>query len=192
MTRKKTKTRREAIPQGIRFDVFRRDNFTCVYCGAKSPDVTLECDHKIAVANGGTDDMENLVTACWDCNRGKGTKSVRHNTKRSAANDNGLVGLFGHSRDENGEINWQFQVAGTVGDIACTIRLFSWMDGRETDVKVVPITELVDDKKYTLYGTKDEWLWRWAKESAERSGRDDRWARGTFYLSTGRQYGEAA
>ena len=28
-------------------------------------------DHKVAVADGGTDDLSNLITACWACNRGK-------------------------------------------------------------------------------------------------------------------------
>lgn len=54
-----------------RFEIFKRDKFTCQYCGRKSPAVVLECDHIQAVANGGTDEIENLVTACFDCNRGK-------------------------------------------------------------------------------------------------------------------------
>lgn len=185
------KKKRTPIPQGIRFDVFKRDDFTCVYCGAKSPDVTLHCDHKVAVANGGSDDVSNLVTSCSDCNYGKGTKRVKNNVRRPASNDNGLVGLYGHSRDDDGKINWQFQITGSVGSEKCTIQLFSWSDGRPTDVKVVPVDELSSDG-YSLYGTRDEWIWRWAKESAEESGRDERWADGTFYMSTGRHYGEAA
>ena len=34
----------------------------------------LEIDHVHPVAEGGTNDMDNLVTACWDCNRGKGAR----------------------------------------------------------------------------------------------------------------------
>lgn len=56
----------------IRFEVFKRDGFTCQYCGRKPPDVVLEADHIVPRIAGGTDDLENLVTACWDCNRGKG------------------------------------------------------------------------------------------------------------------------
>jgi len=62
-----------SIRPSVRFDVFKRDSFTCAYCGRRSPDVTLEVDHIIPVAEGGSDDPENLITACWDCNRGKGT-----------------------------------------------------------------------------------------------------------------------
>lgn len=58
----------------IRFEVFKRDGFTCQYCGRKTPDVVLEADHIIPVSEGGTDDIENLVTACFDCNRGKGAR----------------------------------------------------------------------------------------------------------------------
>lgn len=57
-----------------RFEVFKRDRFTCAYCGNHPPDVLLEVDHVIPRAAGGTDEMNNLVTACWDCNRGKSDK----------------------------------------------------------------------------------------------------------------------
>mgnify|MGYP000896284205 CR=1 FL=1 len=60
----------------VRFDVFKRDQFTCSYCGRKPPEVTLEVDHIIPKAEGGTDDSENLTTACWDCNRGKGATQL--------------------------------------------------------------------------------------------------------------------
>jgi hypothetical protein len=64
---------RIAISKKLRFDVFKRDGFQCVYCGAHpSETVLLEVDHVHPVAEGGSNDMDNLVTACWDCNRGKG------------------------------------------------------------------------------------------------------------------------
>lgn len=55
----------------MRFEIFKRDNFTCRYCGRKSPEVVLEVDHIVAVANGGQTDPINLATSCWECNRGK-------------------------------------------------------------------------------------------------------------------------
>lgn len=54
-----------------RFEVFKRDRFTCHYCGRTPPAVLLEVDHIIPRAAGGTDNRENLITACQDCNRGK-------------------------------------------------------------------------------------------------------------------------
>lgn len=63
---------RKPIPKKIRFEVFKRDRFTCQYCGRMAPDVILEIDHIKPVAEGGENDILNLVTACKDCNRGKG------------------------------------------------------------------------------------------------------------------------
>lgn len=58
-----------------RFEVFKRDKFTCQYCGRRPPDVVLECDHIHPEAKGGDDEYSNLITACFDCNRGKRDRS---------------------------------------------------------------------------------------------------------------------
>lgn len=63
---------RKAVSKRTRFEVFKRDSFKCVYCGNHPPAVLLHIDHVIAVAEGGTNDEENLVTACDGCNLGKG------------------------------------------------------------------------------------------------------------------------
>lgn len=68
--------KKRPIKQSVRFQVFKRDEFTCTYCGRKSPEVELEADHKIPRSKGGTDDPENLVTSCTDCNRGKGSQKL--------------------------------------------------------------------------------------------------------------------
>jgi hypothetical protein len=62
---------RMAISKKIRFEVFKRDGFKCAYCGKVPPQVTLEVDHIHPKARKGTDDINNLITACFDCNRGK-------------------------------------------------------------------------------------------------------------------------
>jgi hypothetical protein len=41
------------------------------YCGSHPPKVVLHVDHMLAVANGGGNDMDNLITACSGCNLGK-------------------------------------------------------------------------------------------------------------------------
>ncbi len=63
--------KRTAIPKAIRFEVFKRDAFTCQYCGAKSPDVALHVDHIKPVSKGGENEIINLITACQSCNSGK-------------------------------------------------------------------------------------------------------------------------
>lgn len=60
-----------AVTKRVRFEVLRRDNHTCQYCGAKAPDVVLHIDHVMPVALGGDDKPGNLLAACKDCNTGK-------------------------------------------------------------------------------------------------------------------------
>ena len=61
----------------LRFSVLLRDDFTCRYCGASGSETKLHIDHRISRYDGGTDDPDNLLTACIDCNLGKGKKSVK-------------------------------------------------------------------------------------------------------------------
>jgi len=67
---------RKTLSKKLRFEVFKRDDFTCQYCGVQPPKVVLEVDHIHPVAEGGTDDQENLITACDKCNRGKGKRML--------------------------------------------------------------------------------------------------------------------
>jgi hypothetical protein len=61
-----------AVSKRLRYEVFRRDNHACRYCGATAPDVKLTIDHVVPKALGGSDtDPANLVTACGPCNAGK-------------------------------------------------------------------------------------------------------------------------
>jgi HNH endonuclease len=75
----KQPSKRQAMSPRLRFNILKRDNFTCVYCGRKAKDdVTLHVDHIHPVSKGGTDTEDNLVTACEDCNLGKSdTEGVR-------------------------------------------------------------------------------------------------------------------
>lgn len=68
---------REHIKASKRFKVLNRDGFACQYCGRKSPEVKLEIDHIKPVSKGGDNSMENLVTSCFDCNRGKTDKIIK-------------------------------------------------------------------------------------------------------------------
>lgn len=53
----------------IRNKVYARDDYTCAYCGERGG--RLECDHVIPVSRGGSNELTNLVTACFSCNRSK-------------------------------------------------------------------------------------------------------------------------
>jgi hypothetical protein len=65
-----------AIGKSLRFEIFARDSFTCQYCGQHPPDVVLEVDHIHPRSKGGTDDTMNLISSCFDCNRGKRAKII--------------------------------------------------------------------------------------------------------------------
>lgn len=71
---------RKPLSKRTRFEVFKRDSFTCQYCGRKAPDVILECDHINPVAAGGANDLLNLVTSCRECNSGKSDKLLDDNS----------------------------------------------------------------------------------------------------------------
>lgn len=65
---------RKAINNSIKYDVMKRDNFKCNYCG-KSPatdsNVELQIDHILPITKGGDNHISNLKTICKDCNIGK-------------------------------------------------------------------------------------------------------------------------
>ncbi len=63
--------KRKGISKKTRFEVFKRDSFTCQYCGKAAPDVVLHVDHINPVSKGGDNEIINLVTACQGCNLGK-------------------------------------------------------------------------------------------------------------------------
>ena len=69
-------TKRNPLSRSRRFEVFKRDGFRCQYCGNAPPSVILEIDHIVAVSRGGVSDTDNLVTCCFDCNRGKAARSL--------------------------------------------------------------------------------------------------------------------
>lgn len=72
----RTPIRRKSTGKRLRFEVFKRDYFTCQYCGAQPPDAVLVVDHIVPVAAGGTSTIDNLITACEPCNQGKADKPL--------------------------------------------------------------------------------------------------------------------
>lgn len=64
-------TKRRALSKKTRFEIFKRDAFTCQYCGATPPQAILHVDHINPVSKGGGNEASNLITACLACNLGK-------------------------------------------------------------------------------------------------------------------------
>ena len=67
---------RKAISKKLRFNIFKRDSFTCQYCGAHPPQIVLHIDHIHPVVDGGDNDPGNLITSCEPCNLGKGARHL--------------------------------------------------------------------------------------------------------------------
>ena len=68
---------RKKLSSKLRFQVFKRDNYTCQICGRSAQDgVQLHCDHIKPVAKGGKTELDNLQTLCQECNLGKGVDEL--------------------------------------------------------------------------------------------------------------------
>ena len=64
-----------------RINIFTRDGFKCQYCRRKFKTEDLTFDHVVPIAKGGTKTWQNIVTACWACNKPPARHSPRHPLK---------------------------------------------------------------------------------------------------------------
>ena len=73
-----TKWLRHELPLSARNNdlLFKRDRWTCGYCGNQFPRQALTRDHVKPRSAGGEDTWMNCVTACFMCNNAKGSKPV--------------------------------------------------------------------------------------------------------------------
>jgi hypothetical protein len=69
-------TKRKKLSKKTRFEVFKRDQFKCQYCGATAPEVVLVVDHIDPISKGGADEIINFITACEACNAGKSDRKL--------------------------------------------------------------------------------------------------------------------
>jgi hypothetical protein len=69
--RTRVKEPRSALALKVRWEVLKRDDYKCVKCGRRPPDVELQVDHIQPRSRGGKDDPSNLQTLCLPCNQGK-------------------------------------------------------------------------------------------------------------------------
>jgi 5-methylcytosine-specific restriction endonuclease McrA len=58
-----------------RRNVFKRDRFTCQYCGAQPGSEELTIDHVVPRSHGGATTWENCVLACIECNAKKANRT---------------------------------------------------------------------------------------------------------------------
>ncbi len=74
-------TRYDKVPRPsvtfTRRNLFRRDRYTCQYCGARPGSSELSIDHVVPRAHGGTSSWTNCVLACVRCNHRKADRTPR-------------------------------------------------------------------------------------------------------------------
>jgi hypothetical protein len=61
----------------LREQLFERDEWTCRYCAEAVTPETVTLDHVVPVSQGGTNERENLVTACLTCNSIKSGRTYK-------------------------------------------------------------------------------------------------------------------
>jgi len=95
-----------------RREIFRRDNFTCQYCGKRTLDLTI--DHVIPRHLGGTHTWDNVVAACSICNHRKGGRSLAESGMelhhRPAIPPVSAMYIFGRHLNQNAE--WEPYLLG--------------------------------------------------------------------------------
>ena len=128
-------TKRKAISKKDRFEMLKRDSFTCQYCGATPPHVVLEPDHIQPVAEGGGNELLNLITSCFDCNRGKSARLL---------SDDSVVVKQKKQLDNLQEKREQFKM------------MYEWRKGLDdlTNEAALMITEYIESKVEPFVLTK--------------------------------------
>lgn len=122
--------KREHIKKSVRFEVFKRDNFTCQYCGQSAPDVVLHLDHINPVAGGGGNEIINLITSCQPCNSGKGARPL--DDKSSVSKQRKQLEELNERREQlEMMLAWREALSSiTDQEIAAIERVFSDRTGR--------------------------------------------------------------
>lgn len=77
MAKSRHQKHRKGIPKSRRNRIYKRDNYSCIYCSqSRENGADLTLDHIIPLCSGGSQLDTNLVTACLICNRKRNTSSV--------------------------------------------------------------------------------------------------------------------
>lgn len=165
---------RKGLTKKQRFEVFKRDGFTCQYCGRRPPDVVLVVDHINPVANGGDNDFLNLTTSCYECNAGKGKTQLADVKPMPDVNDETIamqqeiaeMALYSKLKAQRDEwagrvakliqAHWATQIGGEwVPQDRIIIR---WLDWASPDLieRAINITATNNEHKHFRFETRTE------------------------------------
>ena len=152
-----------SVSKRLRYEVLRRDNHTCRYCGASAPDVELHVDHVVPSSLGGPDEPSNLVASCEACNAGKSSVSADDGIVEDVREDalrwsNALRRAAEIERSRREEINDQVDLIGLHYRMAWQDMMYivknepGWYYNRDPDNKYDFVVELVDKDTGEILG----------------------------------------
>lgn len=161
---------RKPLPTQTRFNVLSRDRFTCRYCSRSAPDVELHVDHVKPVSKGGTDDLDNLVASCNECNLGKSNSTIDYcPPAASGAKASGrlhpmrgmaFLSFRGGELLEQGVIT---DVVETAGQHYAIVLYFEWIAGCPTYGHMIPLSNFAindepkdGERTYRLFSSNAE------------------------------------
>lgn len=160
---------RKSMSTQTRFSVLSRDRFTCRYCSRSAPDVELHVDHVVPVALGGSDDLENLVAACVECNLGKSDKTIDGcppaANEAKATKHHPLRGM-GFLSFKDGKVHEQGLIENVIenatGSLAIVV-YFEWIGGGETYRRLIPVADFAinespqaGQRTYRLFASNED------------------------------------
>lgn len=163
------------VNKRTRFEVLKRDGFRCYYCGTRGNEVTgdgLTIDHVVPVALGGTDDAENLVAACSECNSGKASvpadaaliaavdqETARFKAARKAAMDSLVEGMESYAEYEDQVVRlWQHHAPSYKSALPAgwATSVYTW------HASGVPLTVIEKGIRIALGNASVGWPGKWA------------------------------
>jgi hypothetical protein len=149
---------RKSLSKRLRFEIFKRDGFRCVYCGTTPTQSVLHVDHVVPVAEGGTDDPSNLATSCADCNGGKSAVPLERKTLAPARTAEEVAD---HAEQIRAYLEEQRRLEDTYKDVAETVASY-WEE------RIGGMTQFMFDRMVRLVR---EWPIEKLHEAIEITGR---------------------
>lgn len=137
-----------SVSTRTRFEILKRDGFRCRYCGSTPLAGPLHVDHVVPSSKGGTDDPENLLTACSTCNLGKSNVKLDESRLRKTMSADDL-------REQTEQITAYMEACKDVTKVRNDFRRFiagRWKDAvgedRLSDAFVTRLVRVVETVGY--------------------------------------------
>lgn len=150
-----TRYGRQPIPRKLRHKVFKRDGYRCRECGASKDETSLEIDHIVPVARGGTNDINNLQTLCRVCNRMKHTdewiagetdsESIEHQINIKKQEKSNLVIQLRNTFSDNKRIDLKYKIKKIEEDLEVLNNKL--INARENEKKYSDFQKKVRDRE---------------------------------------------